>query len=41
MKPEQWVIDDIRLMRQKLSRTKDEDGYLSLLLWYTKLLKEK
>lgn len=41
MKPEQWIIDDIRLMRQKQSRTKDEDGYLSLLLWYTKLLKEK
>lgn len=41
MKPEQWVIDDIRLMRQKQSRAKDEDGYLNLLLWYTKLLKEK
>ena len=41
MKPEQWIIDDIRTMRQKQSRTKDEDGYLSLLLWYTKLLKSK
>lgn len=41
MKPEQWIIDDIRTMRQKQSRTKDEDSYLYLLMWYIKLLKEK
>lgn len=41
MKPEQWIIDDIHTMRQKQNRTKDEDSYLDLLMWYTKLLKEK
>lgn len=41
MKPEQWIIDDIRTIRQKQIRTKDEDSYLDLLMWYTRTFKEK
>ena len=35
MKPEAWVIEDIGRLRKQKIRTKDEDSYLSLLLWYT------
>lgn len=41
MKPEQWIIDDIRSMRQKKERTEVEESYLSLLLWYVKVLQDK
>ena len=34
MKPEAWVIEDIGRLRKQKIRTKDEDSYLSLLLWY-------
>ena len=41
MKPEQWIIDDIRSMRQKKERTEVQQSYLDLLLWYVKVLQEK
>lgn len=41
MKPENWIIDDIRRMRQTKERTPIEDSYLDLLLWYVKVLNEK
>ena len=40
MKPEQWIIDDIRWMRGIQERSTVQDNYLSLLTWYTKMLKE-
>ena len=41
MKPEDWVIEDIRTLRQKKDLDSTEQSYLNLLQWYTKLLKEK
>lgn len=41
MKPEGWVIEDIRALRQKKELDSIEQSYLNLLQWYTKLLKEK
>lgn len=41
MKPESWIIEDIRRMRQTKDRTHNEESYLSLLLWYVKVLNEK
>lgn len=41
MKPEDWVIEDIRFLRQKKDLDKTEESYLNLLQWYTKLLKSK
>lgn len=41
MKPETWVIEDIRKMRQTKERTAIEDSYLELLLWYVKVQNEK
>lgn len=41
MKPEQWIIDDIRLLRAKNELTQDEKEYLELLLDYTKIIQGK
>lgn len=41
MKPENWIIEDIRSLRQKKELDKVEQSYLNLLQWYTKLIKEK
>ena len=41
MKPEQWVIEDIRSMRSIKERNDTQESYLSLLLWYVKVLNEK
>lgn len=41
MKPEIWVIEDIRAMRSEKNRTNIQEQYLSLLLWYVKVLNEK
>lgn len=41
MKPENWIIEDIRRMRQRKERTAIEESYLNLLLWYVKVLNEK
>lgn len=41
MKPEDWVIEDIRTLRQKKELDSTEKSYLNLLQWYTKLLKSK
>ncbi len=41
MKPEDWVIEDIRSLRQKKELDSTEQSYLNLLHWYTKLLKSK
>lgn len=41
MKPEAWIIEDIRRMRSTKERTAIEDSYLELLLWYVKVLNEK
>lgn len=41
MKPENWIIEDIRSLRQKKELDKAEQSYLNLLHWYTKLIKEK
>lgn len=41
MKPETWIIEDIRRMRQTKERTLVEESYLELLLWYVKVLNEK
>jgi hypothetical protein len=41
MKPEQWVIEDIRSMRSTKERTPIQESYLELLLWYVKVLNEK
>lgn len=41
MKPEDWVIEDIRTLRQKKELDNTEKSYLNLLQWYTKLIKEK
>lgn len=41
MKPEQWVIEDIRSMRSIKERNDTQESYLNLLLWYVKVLNEK
>lgn len=41
MKPESWIIEDIRRMRQTKIRTEVEESYLELLLWYIKVLNSK
>ncbi|WNV47613.1 hypothetical protein ENKO_513 [Klebsiella phage fENko-Kae01] len=41
MKPDSWVIEDIRRMRQTKTRTQIEESYLELLLWYVKVLNSK
>lgn len=41
MKPEDWIIQDIRTLRQKKELDKTEQSYLNLLQWYTKLIKER
>lgn len=40
MKPEQWIIDDMRRLRSK-ERNYQEQQYLDLLVWYVKVLQEK
>lgn len=40
MKPEQWVIDDIRVLRASKNRSPEQEAYLSLLIAYTRMLKE-
>lgn len=41
MKPEQWIIDDMRKMRSIKERSYIEQQYLDLLVWYVKVLQEK
>ncbi|SOK58745.1 hypothetical protein [Yersinia phage fHe-Yen9-04] len=41
MKPEQWVIDDMRRMRSIKERTEIEQSYLELLQWYCSVLNGK
>jgi len=41
MKPEQWIIDDMRWMRSIKQRTSTEQAYLDLLQWYCSVLNGK
>lgn len=41
MKPEQWIIDDMRAMRSIKDRSSTEESYLNLLTWYVKVLNSK
>ena len=41
MKPEQWIIDDMRWMRSIKERTTTEQAYLELLQWYCSVLNGK
>lgn len=41
MKPELWIIEDIRTMRSTKERSPIQEQYLNLLLWYVKVLNEK
>jgi hypothetical protein len=41
MKPEQWVIDDIKAMRAIKSRSPAQEVYLALLVQYTRMLQGK
>lgn len=41
MKPEQWIIDDMRWMRSIKQRTSIEQAYLDLLQWYCSVLNGK
>ncbi|WEM33548.1 hypothetical protein EJP02_487 [Escherichia phage EJP2] len=41
MKPEQWIIDDMRSMRAIKERTYVQEQYLELLMWYVKVLNSK
>lgn len=41
MKPEQWIIDDMRAMRSIKDRSDIEEAYLNLLTWYVKVLNSK
>jgi hypothetical protein len=41
MKPEQWIIDDMRWMRSIKQRTATEQAYLDLLQWYCSVLNGK
>ena len=41
MKPEQWIIDDMRWMRSIKERTATEQLYLDLLQWYCSVLNGK
>lgn len=38
MKPEGWVISDIRAMRKIAARSPVEEAYLCALLWYVSVL---
>lgn len=41
MKPEQWIIEDMRRMRSIKERSNIEEQYLELLVWYVKVLNSK
>lgn len=41
MKPDQWVIDDIKAMRAITNRSPSQEAYLSLLTWYTRMIQGK
>lgn len=41
MKPEKWIIDDMRAMRSIKDRNSTEESYLNLLTWYVKVLNSK
>ena len=41
MKPEQWIIDDMRAMRSIKERTYEQQAYLDLLQWYCSVLNGK
>lgn len=41
MKPEQWIIEDMRRLRKTENRTDIEQSYLDLLQWYVKVIQEK
>lgn len=41
MKPEQWIIEDMRRMRSIKERSYIEEQYLELLVWYVKVLNSK
>lgn len=41
MKPEQWIIDDMRWMRSIKERNNIQQSYLELLQWYCSVLNGK
>ena len=41
MKPEQWIIDDMRAMRAIKERSPVQQSYLELLQWYCSVLNGK
>lgn len=41
MKPEQWIIDDMRAMRKIEKKSYEEQAYLDLLQWYVKVIQSK
>jgi hypothetical protein len=41
MKPEQWVIEDIKAMRAITNRSPAQEAYLALLVQYTRMLQGK
>lgn len=41
MKPEQWIIEDMRAMRSIKDRSEVQESYLNLLIWYVKVLNSK
>lgn len=41
MKPDQWIIEDMRRMRSIKEKTYEENAYLELLTWYVKVLNSK
>lgn len=41
MKPEQWVIDDIKAMRAIKGRSPVQEAYLVLLVQYARMLQGK
>lgn len=41
MKPEQWIIDDMRAMRSIKEPNYIQKSYLELLQWYVRVLNEK
>lgn len=41
MKPDQWVIEDMRNLRKKVDKTDVDVQYLDLLVWYVSVLNGK
>jgi hypothetical protein len=41
MKPEQWILDDMKSLRAIENRSPAQEAYLSLLKFYVKMLQGK